>query len=70
MKAPRGVNDSDVCNRVRSFPEEARSKKYRKIAVVSHICAIRCLMKEALKLSEEETLKIRISACDPISIEI
>lgn len=65
--APNGENYTHVCNRVRSFLNDVG--KQEKIIIVSHMCTIRCIMKEVLGLSEEETLQLNISTCKPIVVE-
>lgn len=65
-KAPGGENYQDVCNRAENFLCEIRELNLKKIAVVSHMCTIRCILKLIQNLSEEETLKIRIKQCEPI----
>ncbi len=68
-KAPGGENYTDVCARLQPFLEELRISGLRKAVIVSHAAALRCLMKLALGLSEEETLRLVIPNCVPISIE-
>ena len=65
-KASGGENYQDVCNRVEEFLCEIQKLNLKKIAVVSHMCTIRCILKLIQNLSEEETLKIRIKQCEPI----
>ncbi len=67
-KAPGGENYCDVCERVSSFLSEL-DRSCNKIVVVSHFCAIRCIIKTVKKLSEEETLKIKINNCEPVEID-
>lgn len=69
LKAPGGENYSDVCERVKAFLQEVKEKEYHKIVVVSHICAIRCMLREIRGLSEEDTLKIHIPTCEPFLVE-
>lgn len=66
-KAPNGENYCDVCERVSSFLREL-DKKYKKIVIVAHFCAIRCIIKTVKKLSNEETLKLKVFNCEPIVI--
>ena len=68
-KAPNGENYTDVCARVRSFIEDVRGK-YGKIVIVSHLCAIRCFLHEAGKLTEEETLEFHVGNCGFVETEI
>ncbi len=67
-KAPGGENYTDVCSRVSSFLYET-DKSLRKIVVVSHFCAIRCIIKTVNNLSDEETLKIKVRNCEPIVLD-
>ena len=68
-RAPGGENYRDVEQRVREFLKDISREKYSKVIIVSHFCTIRCLMKIIMNLSEEETLKLRIMPCDPITVE-
>ncbi|MGN0166846.1 MAG: histidine phosphatase family protein [Acetatifactor sp.] len=66
VKAPGGENYQDVCNRAESFLCEIRKLNFSKIAVISHMCTIRCILKLLQNFSEEETLKIKVPQCEPI----
>lgn len=66
-KAPGGENYSDVQARTDAFLRDLGD--YDKIVVVSHFCAIRCIVKSVTGLSEEETLKYRVYNCRPLVIE-
>ena len=68
-KAPGGENYTDVCKRVSSFLNEL-DRNLNKVIIVSHFCAIRCIIKTVKSLSEEETLKLKIYNCDPIILNI
>ncbi len=70
VRAPEGENYSDVCRRTGEFLEEVKQKGYHKIVIVAHFCSIRCMMKQLLGLSEEETVKIRVDQCRPIEVEV
>ena len=70
VKAPGGENYTDLCDRIRPFCEALRRSDYKKVVIVAHFCIIRCLMKELRGLSEEETLRLMIPNCEPVSIEI
>ncbi len=67
-KAPSGESYSDVCERVRPFLEELYEKKYKKVVIVAHFAAIRCLIKEIENLPEEEVLSLKIPNCSPITV--
>lgn len=70
VKAPNGENYTDVCERVSSFVNDIRSKKYDKVVIVSHMCTIRCLLKIIKNLTEVETLQIKVHKCEPIIAEL
>lgn len=67
-KAPNGENYRDVCGRVSSFLNEL-DKKYEKIVIVAHFCAIRCIIKTVKNLSNEETVSLWVNNCEPIVID-
>ena len=69
-RAPGGENYADVTARVSSFLEDLKKKPYKKVVIVSHYAAIRCMIKLAKNLSEEETLALKISHCEPIRLEL
>ena len=66
-RAPQGENYCDVCDRVNSFLNDL-DRSLKKVVIVSHFCAIRCIIKEVNCLSEEETLKLKIYNCQPIMV--
>ncbi len=68
VNAPGGENYSDVCKRVHPFLEDLKKSKYQKAVIVSHFCVIRCLLKEMLGLTEEETLQLKVPNCCPIRV--
>lgn len=70
VKAPGGENYGDVCERVRDFLQELVSKDYKKVAIVTHHCVIRCIVKILNNLSEEETLSFKVNNCEPISVQL
>ena len=70
VKAPGGENYGDVCKRVRDFLQELASKDYKKVAIVTHHCVIRCIVKILNNLSEEETLSFKVNNCEPISVQL
>jgi 2,3-bisphosphoglycerate-dependent phosphoglycerate mutase len=70
VKAPGGENYGDVCERVRDFLQELASKDYKKVAIVTHHCVIRCIVKILNNLSEEETLSFKVNNCEPISVQL
>ena len=67
-KAPKGENYCDVCERVSSFLNEL-DRRYNKVVIVSHYCAIRCIIKTVKNLTNEETLALNVKNCEPIKIE-
>lgn len=70
VRAPGGENYTDVTARVSSFLEDLKKQNYKKVILVSHYAAIRCMTKLANNLSEEETLALKISHCEPIRLEL
>ena len=70
QKAPSGENYGDVCVRTESFLQELASKDYKRVAIVTHFCVIRCIVKILNNLSEEETLSLKVSNCDPICVQL
>lgn len=70
VKTPGGENYGDVCERVRDFLQELASKDYKKVAIVTHHCVIRCIVKILNNLSEEETLSFKVNNCEPISVQL
>lgn len=70
VKAPGGESYTDLCDRIRPFCEELRKSGHEKVVIVAHFCIIRCLMRELRGLSEEETLRLMIPNCEPVSVEI
>lgn len=70
VKTPGGENYGDVCERVRDFLQELASKNYKKVAIVTHHCVIRCIVKILNNLSEEETLSFKVNNCEPISVQL
>ena len=69
-RAPGGENYTDVTARVSSFLEDLKKQNYKKVILVSHYAAIRCMIKLIKNLSEEETLALKISHCEPIRLEL
>lgn len=69
VSAPGGESYSDVCDRVKPFLDELMLKDYRKVIIVSHYVVIKCMMKELNKLSEEETIALKVPNCEPIRIK-
>ena len=69
-KAPNGESYGDVCRRVRPFVQELVEDNTDKVGIISHFVIIKCIMKELLDLSEEETLSLSVRNCDPIVVKI
>ena len=69
-KAPNGESYGDVCRRVRPFVQELLEDNADKAGIISHFVVIKCIMKELLDLSEEETLALTVRNCEPIQISI
>jgi broad specificity phosphatase PhoE len=69
-KAPNGESYGDVCHRVRPFLKELLEDNADKVGIISHFVVIKCIMKELLDLSEEETLALMVRNCEPIQISI
>ncbi len=67
--APNGETYADVVKRVTPFLEELRDRAYKKVIIVSHFGAIRCMLKVVNGLSEEETLALHVYQCEPIIAE-
>ncbi len=66
--APNGESYTDVVARVTPFLEELKRKDYKKVVIVSHAIAIRCMLKVLKNLSEEETINYKVKQCEPIFI--
>ena len=69
-RTPNGESYVDVVNRVTSFIKEISGKNYKKVVVVSHVIAIRCMLKVIANLSEEETISLKIKQCEPIVMHL
>ena len=69
-KAPNGESYGDVCRRVRPFVQELLEDNADKVGIISHFVVIKCIMKELLDLSEEETLSLSVRNCYPIVVKI
>lgn len=65
-RAPGGENYSDVCARVRGFLKDVKRRRERNIVVVSHLCAIRCMVRELLHSTQEQTLALPVPQCVPL----
>ena len=70
VRAPGGENLSDVVERVTPFLEELRKKDYRRVIIVSHAIAIKCMLKVVENLSEEEVLRLKVRPCEPVRAEL
>ena len=69
VSAPNGESYADVEKRVSPFLAELKKKPYKKVVVVSHAVAIRCMAKLVLGLTEEETLRFPTKQCAPAVLE-
>lgn len=69
QKAPGGENLTDVSVRTWATFEELLSRATGDILIVSHFNAIRCLVGRALRLSQPETLQLRIRHAVPIVLQ-
>ena len=69
-KTPNGENFQDVCIRVKPFVMELLQEGLDKVVIISHFVVIKCIIKELLELSEDETLSLKVHNCDPIVIEV
>ena len=69
VPAPGGETYSDVVKRVTSFLAGIKSKNHEKAVIVSHVVAIRCIIKVINGLSEEETVKTKVKQCEPIVLQ-
>ena len=65
-RAPEGENYQDVVDRVSDFLDELKQKDVQKVVIVSHMAAIRCMLKVIRHLSNEETFALKIKQCEPI----
>ena len=65
-RAPNGENLDDVEKRVSSFLDDQATKDYKKVIIVSHAMAIKCMLKVINGLSQEDVLHMRIKHCNPI----
>ena len=70
QSAPHGESYADVSRRAEDFLRDVKSRGYRKIVVVSHMHAIRCILKAANHLTEAETLRLKIRQCEPITVVV
>lgn len=66
QKAPQGENLTDVTLRAWAAFEELLSRTTGDVLIVSHCNTIRCLVGRALRLSQSETLQLRIRHAVPI----
>ena len=69
VSAPNGESYVDVIRRVTPFLEELKSGGHRRVVIVSHLIAIRCMIKVVKGLSEEETFLVKARQCEPILVE-
>ena len=69
LKAPRGENYTDVCNRCKIFLNSLNLLSDETIGVFSHMHFIRCFLYTLTNMSKEDMLKIRIPNCEPIVLE-
>ncbi len=69
-KAPHGESYGDVCVRIRPFIQEILTLDCHRIVVISHFVIIKCILKELLHLSEEETLSLKVKNCKPIVVHV
>lgn len=70
ISTPNGESYADVVKRVTPFLHELKIKGYKKTVVVSHVIAIRCMLKVVLGLPEEETIKYKVKQCEPITVTL
>ncbi|MCR5067832.1 MAG: histidine phosphatase family protein [Erysipelotrichaceae bacterium] len=70
VKAPGGEDLNDVTVRVAPFLSDLRRQKYRKVIIVSHAIAIKCMLKVIENLSEEEVLNMKVRQCEPIRVQL
>ena len=69
-RAPGGENYQDVCVRVAGFLEELRRAPFQKVAIVSHLCAIRCMVRVLTGCSEAQTLQLAVPQCKPMIFQL
>ncbi len=69
QKAPQGENLEDVTRRAWAAFESVRICVAGDLLIVSHCNTIRCLIGRALRLSEFETVRLRIRHATPIVLE-
>lgn len=67
--APNGENYQDVSQRVTSFLNELPLTSTQTVSIFSHFVATRLMLRTLLALSDEETLTLKISNCEPIILE-
>jgi len=70
VATPNGESYDDVVKRVTPFLDELKQSSYNKVVVVSHVIAIRCMLKVLEDLTEKETITLKVRQCEPISIII
>ncbi|MDD5463761.1 MAG: histidine phosphatase family protein [Candidatus Moranbacteria bacterium] len=68
LNAPGGENYSDVCLRVQQFFGVLDMKQGDSIAIVSHLCTIRCILKFLLDMDEHEVLQLFVPNCHPVEV--
>jgi len=68
LGAPGGENYGDVYLRVQQFFETLDMKRGDSIAIVSHLCTIRCILKFLLDINDQEVLRIFVPNCHPVEV--
>ena len=68
-KAPEGENYTDVVARVTDFLNSFDLKSDLKIAIVSHMHAMRCMLYVLMGLTKEEILKVTVPNSEAIVLE-
>ena len=68
LSTPNGESYADVVKRVTPFFKELYDSGFKKVVIVSHAIAIRCMLYVVSGLSEEETIKYKVKQCEPITV--
>ncbi|MBQ6575674.1 MAG: histidine phosphatase family protein, partial [Lachnospiraceae bacterium] len=69
VSAPHGESYADVVKRVTPFLSDLKNGDYKKVVIVSHAIAIKCMMKVLKNLTEDETLKFKVRQCEPMILD-
>lgn len=68
LSAPGGESYGDVLLRVKRFFEALDMRHGGSIAIVSHLCTIRCILKFLLGIDEDEALQLFVPNCHLVEV--